>query len=175
MEAVEASMAAHAQGKFWEMHDKMFENQGALDRPSLDKYAEAIGLNMGKYKADMDSHKHKANIETDSKRGNEVGANGTPAFFINGRMVSGAVPFENFKTVIDEELKKADELIKAGTPLDKLYEKILSTLPTTPQGAAPAPSAPAAPAEKVEIAMGDAPFKGPKNAPVTILEFSDFQ
>ena len=65
-------MAAHAQGKFWEMHDKLFANQQALDRASLEKYAQEIGLNMGRYKADMEGHKHKANIEADSKRGNEV-------------------------------------------------------------------------------------------------------
>jgi len=176
MEAAEASMAAHAQGKFWQMHDKMFANQQALDRPALDKYAEEIGLNMGRYKADMDGHKHKANIEADSKAGNAVGANGTPAFFINGVSVSGAQPFEAFKAVIDKELPKADALLKAGTPLDKLYEKILSSLPTTPQPSAPAgQAAPPPPTEKVEIAVGDAPTKGPKNAPITIMEFSDFQ
>ena len=176
MEAAEAAMAANAQGKFWQMHDKLFANQHALDRPSLDKYAQDIGLNMAKYKAAMDQHLYKQQIEDDSKAGTAVGASGTPAFFINGVSVSGAQPFEAFKAVIDKELPKADALLKAGTPLDKLYDTILSSLPSTPQGAAPqGQAAPPPPTEKVEIAVGDAPSKGPKNAPVTILEFSDFQ
>jgi protein-disulfide isomerase len=171
VEAAEAAMAAHAQGKFWQMHDKLFANQQALDRASLDKYAQELGLNMGKFKASMDSHEHKKNIEADSKRGNEVGANGTPAFFINGISLSGAQPFPAFQAVIDKEIKHADELLKAGTPAEKLYDKILETLPKE----APRMAAPAEPAAKVDIAVGNAPVKGPKNAPVTIVIFSDYQ
>jgi protein-disulfide isomerase len=155
------------------MHDKLFENQQALDRPSLDKYAEAIGLNMAKYKAAMDQHLYKNQIEADSKAGTAVGANGTPAFFINGVPLSGAQPFEAFKKIIDDELKHADELIKKGTPMDKLYDAELAS------AKAPAPAAtpgqPAAPAAPVMIAAGESPYKGPKNAPVVLMEFSDFQ
>jgi DSBA-like thioredoxin domain len=170
-------MAANAQGKFWQMHDKLFENQQKLDRADLDGYAQAIGLNMAKYKADMDGHKYKDQIDADSKRGNEVGANGTPTFFINGKLLSGAQPFESFKSVIEEEIKHADEVMKKGVPLDKVYDEILKSLPTAPpspggptgaQGAAPPP-------EKVDVQVGDAPSKGPKNAVITLLEFSDFQ
>ena len=97
MEAAEAAMAANAQGKFWQMHDKLFANQQALDRPSLDKYAQDIGLNMAKYKAAMDQHLYKQQIEDDSKAGAAVGANGT-------RLV-GAQPLDAFKAIIDKELK----------------------------------------------------------------------
>jgi protein-disulfide isomerase len=129
MEAAEAAMAANAQGKFWQMHDKLFGNQQALDRPSLDKTAEEIGLNMAKYKAAMDQHLYKDQIEKDSKEGSANGANGTPAFFINGQFISGAQPFDSFKKVIDDELKKADALVKKGTAMDKLYEAELDALP----------------------------------------------
>ena len=129
MEAAEAAMAANAQGKFWQMHDKLFANQQALDRPSLDKYAQDIGLNMAKYKAAMDQHLYKQQIEDDSKAGAAVGANGTPAFFINGQSLSGAQPFDAFKKVIDAELAKANELTKKGTPMDKLYDAELAALP----------------------------------------------
>ena len=122
-------MAANAQGKFWQMHDKLFANQQALDRPSLDKYAEEIGLNMAKYKAAMDGHQYKAQIDADSKAGTAIGASGTPAFFINGVPLSGAQPFDNFKKIIDDEMKHADELIKKGTAMDKLYEAELDALP----------------------------------------------
>lgn len=165
-------MAANAQGKFWAMHDKLFGNQQALDRASIDKYAQEIGLNMARFKADMDGHKQKDQIDTDSKRGNEVGANGTPMFFINGRPLSGAQPFESFKAIIDEEMKHADELLKKGTAPDKLYDEILKTLAAAPTQAAPAAQPPA---EHVDIQPGDAPSRGPLNAPVVLLEFSDFQ
>jgi protein-disulfide isomerase len=129
MDAAEAAMAANAQGKFWQMHDKLFANQQALDRPSLDKYAQDIGLNMAKYKAAMDQHLYKQQIEDDSKAGAAVGANGTPAFFINGQSLSGAQPIDAFKKIIDAELAKANELTKKGTPMDKLYEAELAALP----------------------------------------------
>ncbi len=173
MEAAEAAMAANAQGKFWPMHDKIFANQQKIERADLDKYAEEVGLNMARYKAAMDQHQYKSQIEADSKAGAAIGANGTPAFFINGQSVSGAQPFDSFKAVIDKELKHADELLKGGAPMDKLYEKVLETLPKT--AAAPPGGGAAAPPEHVEIAVGDAPTKGPKNAPVTLMEFSDFQ
>ncbi len=169
-EAAEAAMAANAQGKFWPMHDKLFANQQALDRASLEKYAGELGLNVPKFKADMDAHKYKDQIDADSQHGTSIGANGTPAFFINGQSVSGAQPFESFKAVIDRELKHANDLLGKGTSMEKLYDTILSSL-----AAAPAPSAAPAPAEHVDIDPGDSPSKGPKNAPVTVLIFSDFQ
>ncbi len=176
-EAAEAAMAANAQGKFWAMHDKLFQNQQKLDRASLDRYAGEIGLNMAKYKAAMDKHLYKDQIDADSKRGNEVGANGTPTLFINGQTITGAQPFDNFKVVIDKELKHADELLQGGTALPKLYDTILASIktpPAPPPGAAQAGGA-GEPAGPVKVEVGDAPTKGPKMAKVTILEFSDFQ
>ena len=129
MEAAEAAMAANAQGKFWQMNEKLFANQQALDRPSLDKYAQEIGLNMAKYKIAMDQHLYKQQIEDDSKAGTAVGASGTPAFFINGQSLTGAQPFDAFQKVIDAELAKANEHVKKGTPMDKLYEAELAALP----------------------------------------------
>ncbi len=165
-------MAAQAQGKFWQMHDKLFQNQQKLSRADLDRYAEEIGLNMAKYKAAMDKHLYKSEIDADSKRGNEVGANGTPTLFINGQTITGAQPFDSFKVVIDKELKHADELLHSGTPLPKLYDTILASIKTPPAGQAQAAGEPAGP---VKVEVGDAPTKGPKMAKVTILEFSDFQ
>jgi protein-disulfide isomerase len=130
MEAAEAAMAANAQGKFWQMHDKLFANQQALDRPSIDKYAQEIGLNMAKYKAAMDQHLYKQQIDDDSKAGTAVGASGTPAFFINGQSLSGAQPFDAFKKVIDAELAKANELVKKGTSMEKIYDAELAALPS---------------------------------------------
>ena len=166
-------MAAHAQGKFWEMHDKLFAGQAELNPASYEKWAKEIGLNVAKWKADFDGHKHKANIEADSKRGNEIGANGTPAFFINGIPLSGAQPFEAFKAVIDKELKRAEVELKKGTSMDKLYEKLLDGAVAAAPPTAAAAGAP--PSEHADIAPGNSPSKGPKNAAIVLLEFSDFQ
>ncbi|MFP2962920.1 DsbA family protein [Myxococcus sp. 1LA] len=174
--AAEASHAAHEQGKFWEYHDKLFANQKALDRASLEKYAQELGLNVSKFKAALDSGKFKAKVESDMSAGSAVGANGTPTFFINGREFVGAQPFDNFKRVIDEEIGKADKLLAAGTKPEELYAKLnaenVANAPTAPAGAAPgAPAEP--PVQKVDV--GNAPVKGAQNAPITIVAFSDFE
>jgi protein-disulfide isomerase len=88
------------------MHDKLFANQQQLDRVSLEKYAQEIGLNMARFKAALDASKFKDRIQKDSAEGMKVGANGTPTFFINGNKVEGAQPFDAFKAVIDRELAK---------------------------------------------------------------------
>lgn len=98
-------MEAHAQGKFWQYHDKLFENSRALERPDLERYAEEIGLNMTRFRAALDNHTHAAAIEADKRASQESGArHGTPAFFINGRLLQGAQPFESFKAAIDAAL-----------------------------------------------------------------------
>jgi protein-disulfide isomerase len=165
-------MAANAQGKFWQMHDKLFANQQKLDRADLEGYAKEIGLDVNRFKADMDGHKYKDQIDADSKAGTAAGANGTPTLFVNGRQLVGAQPFSAFQPLIDEEIKHADKLLKAGANMDNLYQKILDDLPKAP----PTQTGQAEPPpEKVQVAAGDGPSKGPKNAPVTMIEFSDFQ
>jgi protein-disulfide isomerase len=172
--AAEASMAAHEQGKFWEYHDKLFANQRALDRASLERYAQELGLNAGKFKAALDSGKYTSLVERDSRDGAAVGANGTPTFFINGREIVGAVPFAQFKTIIDEEIAKADKLLASGTKLEDVYEKLMAQ-GVTAAAAAPRAGEPAAPAAVQKVEIGSAPVKGPKSAPVTIVAFSDFE
>ena len=111
-------MAAEAQGKFWEMHDKMFANQQALDRRGPREVTrQELGLDMGKFKAALDSARGQGARSTPTWRaGKQIGVQGTPNFFIDGRNVQGAQPFEEFKKVIDDELARADKLLAAGTP-----------------------------------------------------------
>ena len=182
MPAAEAAMAANEQGKFWEMSEKLFENQGKINAqnpgPDFERFAGEIGLNMSKFKSAMESHKFKSQIDEDSKYGNSVGANGTPTFFVNGHEISGALPFDSFKTVIDEQIKKADELLKKGVKPDQLYQKILEANASAAPAPAPSPSAAPTPtntAEPKNIPVGSSPVKGSASAPVTIIEFSDFQ
>jgi protein-disulfide isomerase len=174
MEAAQAFQAAHRQGKAWAMHDKMYENNTALERANLEKYAADVGLNVAKFKKDIDDPKIKEEIAEHMKLANSVGATGTPTFFINGRELVGAQPFAEFQKIIDEETKKADELIKKGTPVKDVYMKLMEQASLTPPPAAAAEPA-AAPEAKVNIKLGDAPVKGSASAPVTLIEFSDFQ
>jgi protein-disulfide isomerase len=103
--ASEAGQCANEQGKFWPMHDKMFASQQRLGTNDLKQYASELGLDTAKFNACFDSHKYAQVVEADIAAGNEAGVNGTPALFINGRMISGAQPFEVFKKIIDEELE----------------------------------------------------------------------
>ncbi len=171
--AAQAGFAANAQGKFWQMHDKMFENQQMLDRASLDKFAQEIGLNVSKFKADMDSQKYAARVSEDAEAGNKVGAAGTPTFFVNGRLIVGAEPLPTFEAAIDAELARANALLAKGVKLDKLYEELQKEAAAAP--AAPAAQAPAPAKVFTDINIKGAPSKGPANAPVTIVAFSDFQ
>ena len=106
MPAAEASMAANEQGKFWEMADKIFENQKELTAENLEKWAQEIGLDMGKYKASMSSGKWKDKIQKDMAEGNKAGVRGTPSLYINGRKFepAGGMGLESFTKVIDSEI-----------------------------------------------------------------------
>jgi protein-disulfide isomerase len=99
-----AAEAAHQQGKFWEMHDKIFEDQRGMSPEKYLNYASELSLDVELFKKDLASAKVKSRIDADSKDASKLGATGTPAFFVNGRFLSGAKPFEAFKEIIDKEL-----------------------------------------------------------------------
>jgi len=107
--AAEASLCANDQGKFWEMHDAMFGDQQKLEVADLKAKAGKIGLDQAKFDQCLDSGKFVQRIKDDTKAGTVAGVNGTPAFFINGRSLSGAQPYEALAQVIDEELAKAGQ------------------------------------------------------------------
>ena len=102
--AAEAAACAAEQGRFWEYHDVLFENASRLTDADLKTHASAAGLDSAKFGACVDSHRFKNQVDQDIKDANAAGVSGTPAFFINGRALEGAQPFEAFKSVIDEEL-----------------------------------------------------------------------
>ena len=101
-----AAEAAHRQGKFWEMHDRIFADQRNLAPEVFEGYAEDMGLDMDRYRADVASSDVKKRIGADMEEAQKLGVTGTPGFFVNGRFVSGAQPFETFKRMVDEELDK---------------------------------------------------------------------
>ena len=104
--AAEASLAARDQGKYWEMHDLLLKRSPKLDRSSLISYAREVGLDVRSFTESLDGKKHAQEIERDKKLAVDMDLYNTPTFFINGRKVVGDRPFEYFKKIIDEELKK---------------------------------------------------------------------
>jgi protein-disulfide isomerase len=191
-----ASEEARAQGgdaKFWAMHDALF-GATALDDAAIEKAAADAGLNVAKVKEAIASARYKDRIDRDQRLAQSLGANGTPTFFINGRKLVGAQPLESFKAVVDDELKKAEALVKEGVAPGQVYARIVdrgATAPvmTAPPGGAqaqaapppgPTPAAPAAAAAppatyRLVKFRPDDPARGPADAKLTVVLFSDFQ
>lgn len=105
--AAEAALCAHAQGKFWQVHDAMFADQKNLDLESLKKVAKAQGLDTAAFDKCLESDASGKLLAEDMADGQKAGVTGTPAFFINGIMLSGAQPIEEFSRVIDAELTES--------------------------------------------------------------------
>ena len=102
--------AASGQGKFWEMYDKLYSNQKEWSESKdalaiFATYAKEIGIDVNKFREDVDSKKYDAKIQADLSDGNQLGVNATPTFFINGKIYSGALTYDNFKSVVESELK----------------------------------------------------------------------
>ena len=109
-----ASLAAHEQGKFWEYHDKLFANMQKMQRPALIQYARDLGLDISRFEAALDNPRNKAIVNADMAEAKALGVTGTPGFFVNGRFLSGAKPFNEFAQVINAELTKLNLPIPPG-------------------------------------------------------------
>jgi protein-disulfide isomerase len=163
--AAMASLCAKEQGKFWEMHDKLFEGQPALDSATLEKYAGEIGVDAGKWKACMGENRYNAQILADQDMAGKVTARGTPNVFINGRKMTGAKPIDEFKAIIDEELKKAEAVVAKGVAPEKLYAELIK------DGKVFEPLE----AQVNEFKFEGTAVKGKTNAKIQVVLFSDFQ
>ena len=104
--AAEAAECAKEQGKFWEFHDKLFENQASLSTASYKQWAQELGLNTQQFNDCVDKKKYQSEVTKDYQDGQAAGVTGTPSFFVNGINIRGAQPFSAFKTIIDQELAK---------------------------------------------------------------------
>jgi protein-disulfide isomerase len=108
-QAFKAGEAAHCagdQGKYWEYHDRLFANQGQLQPDELKQHATALGLDAAAFNACLDSSKYGERVRDGVAQGTRLGVNSTPTIYINGRVLSGAQPYETFVSVIDEELSR---------------------------------------------------------------------
>jgi len=142
-----AALAAERQGKFWEMHDLIFANQRNLKRDNLLAEARSLNLDMDKFTSDLDSADVKQQLEADKKEGEGLGVNGTPAFFINGKSFSGAMPIEQFQAAIN------NALLALGKP----------TVPVI------------SPAESATVRKEPEVSFGSTDSPITLSWFSDLQ
>ena len=150
MLAHEAALAAGAQGKFWEMHDTLFENQTHLTRADILGYAKSLGLDLAAFERALDSHTYRPIIERDLAEAAGLGVTTTPTFFVNGRRLVGPQGYASLGAVIESLL--------AGIPPDKrVREEIVA----------------AGPAQQIELSH--APTRGPLTALISLVEFSDFE
>jgi protein-disulfide isomerase len=168
MGAAEAALCAKDQGKFWEMEGRLFSNQGELAADKLPAHAKEVGLDVAKWQACMTAHKYKDHVAKDMATAEKITATGTPAFFIMGRKIGGARPFDDFKKIIDEELPKAEERVKAGVAKKDVYAK-------TMEGAKEIIPPPPLEAKVNDFDYNGSPHLGPRDAKVKIVEFKDFQ
>lgn len=177
-DAAYAAMAAHKQGKFWEVYSFLFTRQKEWNKLEsfkewLESKKEELPVEWEQFRKDMESKDVENLVAEDIKTATALGLRGTPASFVNGRFISGALPIESFKKVIDEELKKAEGKSLKG---DALYREIIK------DGKPAVAKANGNRAEKddpnkvysVKLSGNEA-AKGAKNPKVTIIEFSDFQ
>ena len=110
--AAQAAIAAHAQGKFWPLHDRMFANHTKLTRDNLLNWAKEIGCDMPRFTADLDSAKTRQQVARDLDEGETAGVEGTPSIYVNGKHYNGSLALQPFGDVLRQELKTA----RAGHP-----------------------------------------------------------
>jgi len=165
--AVLARMAYEKGGNklFWEAHDKLFDAQKSLEDDALQAIAKDLKLSWDKVSAAIKDDKFADKFGESIDLGTDFNANGTPHFFINGRRLSGAQPYEKFKEIIDAQLAVAKALTDKGVAREKVYRELMQTAKAPPE-----PEKKSVPAPTKEN-----PVKGPDSAKVVIQEFSDFQ
>jgi len=167
--AAEAAECAGEEGRFWAMHDRMFAHQRDLRPVKLVEHAKAIGLSgtsLARFTRCLVQRKHERTVLASLALASQVTARGTPNTFVNGRKLTGAKPFDEFQTAIDEELAKARALVRKGTPRNLVYEttigkgSVFQVLDST-QHALPVAHSPT---------LGD-----PQKAKAVVTVFADFE
>jgi len=127
--AAVAALAAGAQGKFWEMHYKIFGNARVLSREKYFAWALEMGLDMGEFETALASPETAAQVDRDIAAGTGYGVRGTPATFVNGVMIVGAQPYAKVEEMVLLGLKRAFVLMRSGIPADEVYDTLIHLEP----------------------------------------------
>jgi protein-disulfide isomerase len=165
---------------FFKFHDLAFQNQKQLTPGNLEKWAGQAGVDVAKFKTLAKAPDTKAKVQKDLAMAKSIGARGTPNFRINGVEVSGAQPFNKFKEVIDKELAEAKRLMASGVPAGQIYlrrlEKNAGGAEAEPEAKKPDQQKPPEDTTIWKVPVhDDDPVKGPADALVTVVEWSDYQ
>jgi protein-disulfide isomerase len=167
-----AARTAQAHGKFWEFHDRLFAGSG-VDVDHVLAAAREAGIDPLLVARDLESLEFGPEVRRDMRQARRLGVGSTPTFFVNGRMVAGAVPIEDMSALVDNELEHAEAWLAEGVPAEKLYAHAIRDgyrrVQYTQRGRGLDPD------QVVLVPIGDSPVRGPKNAPVTIVAFGDFE
>ena len=151
--AAAASLAAHDQGKFWEMHDALFANQGNVTRETVAAFAAQLGLDVERLGAAIDKGVFTERIDAEIALAKSMGVKGTPAFVINGVILFGNQPYPDFKAAVDDARTRADAMMKAGVALEDLDREFLK-LAVEYKGKPPSGAKPAAADGNKELPSG---------------------
>ena len=138
--AARATIAAHQQGKFWEMHDALFGNRAKLGEHDLELYARAAGLDMKQWSADYAAPSTRDRVRTDADVGKAAQVSSTPTFFLNGRKITGAKDVEELARLVEEERVAANELLAAGAKRAELYAHFMHAAAPVTVKPTPAPT-----------------------------------
>ena len=150
---------------FWAAHDAIFARHPALEDDDLAAIGRDLGLDAARVRRALATHEFHARIERDADLADALDAGGTPHFFVNGRRLVGAQPFERFKALMDEELAKARALVASGTPAARVYDETMKGAKEPPPPETKSVAAPGA----------SSPFRGGARARVVVQEFADYQ
>lgn len=170
--AAMAARSAQSQGKFWGFHDRLFSQRG-LDFDTILEHATEAGMDLPALRRDLEALAYGPEVSRDLRLGRRIGVSSTPTFFVNGRMLTGAQPLEEFEALVEQEIRFAEQWRAQGVPPEQLYEhairdgyrKVVYTEGRDrldPDAVVPVP-------------LGSSPRRGPDDAPVTIVEFGDFE
>lgn len=176
--AAEASLAAAAQGRFWPFKDRLFAVHGRIDRAGVELIAADLGLDMVRFRADLDAGTYRDAVFADVAAAKALGITGTPTVFINGRPMRGSQPLRNFVAVIDKELARANAAIKSGVAPTALYDQLIAKGKKTADSELSPTSTPFELDTAAQYAVGlglPGHQRGPDDALVTIVVWSDFQ
>jgi protein-disulfide isomerase len=155
-----AARAQKGDAGFWDMHDRLFATT-RLDDLELETLARAAGLDVRTAMAAFKSEQARRDIEHDTELVEDVEGSGIPHFFVNGRRLVGVAPFERWKRLVDDEIRKASELVRSGIAPTALYDWVIKD------------GLPGEPPQKNILPSPSAPFKGAEGAPVTIQQFTN--